>query len=110
MAQLETYTIRVAGVSHNQAHVRLVSVGDECELVPEPTNQYDENAVRVVHAKTGNHLGYVPRDTNQLILMMINAGVTPGTAVVTGTGTPHGSESIGICLEIAAMWPDENEV
>lgn len=36
------------------------------QLVPEPTNQYDANAIKIVHID-GKHLGYVPaEDTTQL--------------------------------------------
>ena len=36
------------------------------EVVPEPTNQYDPNAIKIVH-QDGKHLGYVPaEDTAQL--------------------------------------------
>lgn len=56
---------KIAGINHRE------SIGDYegkfiGEVVPEPTNQYDPNAIKIVH-QDGKHLGYVPaEDTEQL--------------------------------------------
>lgn len=34
---------------------------DEISLIPEPDNQYDSNAIKVIHEEIG-HIGYVPRE------------------------------------------------
>lgn len=38
--------------------------GHLLSLEPEPDNDYDSNAVRVVHNPTGTHLGYLARENN----------------------------------------------
>lgn len=58
MSELSFY---VAGVQHhNIKHViDELETGDELDLVPEPTNQYDPNAVAVQYE--GVMIGYVPK-------------------------------------------------
>lgn len=34
-------------------------------LLPEPTNKYDKNAIKVI--QSGIHIGYVPRDVTHLV-------------------------------------------
>lgn len=43
---------------------------DILQLVPEPENQHDEQAVKVMHG--GNQLGYVPRRDNTAISQMLH--------------------------------------
>lgn len=53
-------TIRIKGISHYQEAASHCRIGDSVTLVPEPTNPYDSNAVRVdCHQRK---LGYVPRE------------------------------------------------
>ena len=52
----------IAGVKHHQLHTILddLEEGSELELVPEPDNKFDSNAVKIVAA--GDVMcGYVPR-------------------------------------------------
>ena len=58
-----------------------VDVGDSLILCPEPTNQYDKNAIRV-EANNHEHLGYVPRYYSKAILERLSAGVTDSCLVV----------------------------
>lgn len=55
------------------------TLGDSITLEPEPTNQYDPNAIRVIHA--GFHLGYVPKAVTHLVGPIING---PHTAHLRG--------------------------
>lgn len=56
---------KIAGINHREG------IGDYegkfiGEVIPEPTNQFDPNAIKIVH-QDGKHLGYVPaEDTVQL--------------------------------------------
>lgn len=91
----------VAGVQFRPAgHIKMVSSalkeGDYFQLVPEPTNKFDPNAVRIEYnVDTGDeikgiHIGYVPKrfsaevsamlmlDSNVLcIARAVNAGAKP---------------------------------
>ena len=56
---------KIAGINHKEGIGEYEGkfIG---EVVPEPTNQYDPNAIKIVH-QDGKHLGYVPaEDTAQL--------------------------------------------
>lgn len=43
-------------------------------LEPEPTNEYDSCAVKVIHAPTGNHIGYLARENNYEVFMALKRG------------------------------------
>lgn len=51
---------KIAGINHRESIVDYEGkfIG---EVVPEPTNQYDPNAIKIVH-QDGKHLGYVPAE------------------------------------------------
>ena len=59
---MPTHTSFIAGTKHRgaDAYVRALEPETPVALEPEPTNQYDPNAVKVLHE--GKHIGYVPRD------------------------------------------------
>lgn len=50
-------------------------------LVPEPENDYDPLAIRVV-SQDGAHLGYIPRYYNKEILARLNKGMTYSCEVI----------------------------
>lgn len=56
----------------------------DAELVPEPENPYDANAIRV--EADGELIGYVPKDRTSEILPLLKSGVT---CTVTITNGPH---------------------
>jgi hypothetical protein len=43
--------------------LRRATPGDRFTLEPDPENEYDSNAVRVMHE--GQHVGFIPRDSNE---------------------------------------------
>jgi len=51
----------IAGIKFHDLHkvISDISEGDELNLVPEPTNQYDSNAVKILLGDV--MLGYVPK-------------------------------------------------
>jgi len=58
--QEKTWTFYVAGVQHHKLKTVIdkLSINDRLLLVPEPTNKYDCNAVKITY--NGFMLGYVP--------------------------------------------------
>lgn len=62
-------------------------------LVPEPTNAYDRNAIKVLIA--GDHVGYIPREMASALangvarLSTVHGGIT-ALAEITGSGTELG--------------------
>lgn len=51
----------IAGVQFHELHtvIKTLEDGTELELIPEPTNQYDPNAIRIEFKEV--MLGYVPK-------------------------------------------------
>jgi hypothetical protein len=59
--------------SHREAFkAAKVQRGDTFALVPEPTNQYDENAIQIFKGQSA--IGYVPRTDNKVVGRVIAAG------------------------------------
>lgn len=44
--------------------VKTLSIGDELELEPEPSNPWDSNAVKVIEPNSGEFIGYLSRESN----------------------------------------------
>jgi hypothetical protein len=56
-----TLTLTVRGIQAGGYDISHCLDGDPVELVPEPNNEFDRNAIRV-DAVTGETLGYLPAD------------------------------------------------
>lgn len=60
---------------------------EDISLVPEPENEYDDHAVRVIYA--GEHVGYLARENNREIHEALLTGAIPFiTLVSVGTAKP----------------------
>ena len=57
--------LSVAGINHRQGINRYTG-RNTVALVPEPTNEFDANAIKVV-AEDGHHLGYIHRDQTEMV-------------------------------------------
>ena len=57
--------LSIAGINHRQGINRYTG-RNTIALVPEPTNEFDANAIKVV-AEDGHHLGYVRRDQTEMV-------------------------------------------
>ena len=60
--------LKIAGINHRQEIGRYTG-RVECALVPEPQNEYDPNAIKVV-AFDRHHLGYIPSDMTDFVRTM----------------------------------------
>lgn len=80
------HTAYIAGAKFRpqaeQAHLAGLPDGAELDLKPEPTNQYDPNAVQIIH--DGHHVGYVPRDLSAEVTALLADGRV--TRTVKGKG------------------------
>lgn len=54
------FKTKIAGIPHRKPDLTALAVGDTVNLVPEPDNRFDPNAIKIVSA-SGVHLGYIPR-------------------------------------------------
>lgn len=87
---MEPKTFFIAGVQHHQLRdvIDDLSEGDFLDLVPEPTNKFDPNAVRIEHE--GTMCGYVPRKFSSEVMAAIDLA----------------SEDAPIICQISAIDPD----
>ena len=76
-----------------------LQIGDVVELIPEPDNRYDRNAV-MVRCK-GKQLGYLPRSENRHIAKILNAGLNPYEARIQSLYQDNPIyERVEICLKV----------
>ena len=57
--------LKIAGINHRQGISRYVG-RVECALVPEPDNEFDPDAIKIV-AEDRHHLGYIPSGQTDLV-------------------------------------------
>jgi hypothetical protein len=57
--------LKIAGINHRQGISRYVG-RVECALVPEPDNEYDPDAIKVV-AEDRHHLGYIQSGQTEMV-------------------------------------------
>jgi hypothetical protein len=64
----------IAGVQHHELHkvINQIEEGDELDLVQEPTNKFDPNAVRIEYQ--GTMCGYVPKKFSSEVSAMLYTG------------------------------------
>lgn len=98
----DSYVVRLAGSSFYQQAIRHIEVGQHCELVPEPENPHDKNALKVMCG--GNQIGYIPKGDNEGFLMAMGADCSV-EAKVRGLGVPDGSKYIGVSLDVTVIYP-----
>lgn len=102
------FDVKVVGTSKNQGAIKRTdkSLGSDhsgdflVSLVPEPSNPYDSNAIKVNHK--GNLLGYIPADVAPEILQALSvAGISGGECKAMARIVGHGKETLGLRLNIA---------
>lgn len=57
--QRALFRCKIAGVPHRKPDLSKLKLGDSVNLVHEPHNAFDPNAIMVLH--NGVHLGYIPK-------------------------------------------------
>ena len=60
--------LKIAGINHRQGISRYVGRVN-CALVPEPDNEYDPDAIKIV-AEDRHHLGYIPSGQTDFVCSM----------------------------------------
>ncbi len=76
-----------------------LNIGLEVLLVPEPSNQFDKNAVAIF---LGNYkLGYIPRSNNREVSKLLNTGYSIFTALIQGVYPQnHPEEQVRVVIFI----------
>ena len=98
----DIFRLRIAGVSFRQKAVYKVKVGDKVILEPEPTNQYDKNAIKVI--ANGHWIGYIPQKQTEILHEAISAGCSIITSVHS-VGLAGDSDILGVIIAIAVTYP-----
>ena len=68
--------VHIAGTSYIENIDRLepeLTIGKRLKFFREPDNEYDERAI-VVKSEHGDKLGYIPRDKNEILSRLMDAG------------------------------------
>jgi len=73
MAGIHLDYIRIVGLSHYNFDTSKVSDGDILNLIPDPTNNYDSNAVEVHHDILGK-IGFLKAQYNSPYFNLLQAG------------------------------------
>lgn len=68
--KVKTFECDVRGHFNHQSECEKSSVGDLVWLIPEPDNDFDKYAIRVLNS-SGKDLGYVPSEDNEEILKLL---------------------------------------
>ena len=106
----DKFYLRVAGTSFHQDAVLATQTGDQCKLEPEPTNEHDRFAVRVLNTKLEDGLlGYVPKEQNRVIHDALCSGCTI-TAIVESISVPVGATARGVLLRLEVIYPDSRPI
>ena len=59
----DIYSTKVAGINYHKAATRqYAGITFPATLVADPKNEYDENAIKVIHRESKKLLGYIPAD------------------------------------------------
>lgn len=100
-AERQEFFTSVVGITfRDQNHIKLVKDGDFAILQPEFDNQYDKNAVCVIHHETGNIIGYIKRELNTDIWNNIVNKGNLYVCKITKTGGTEQKPNIGFNLRV----------
>lgn len=61
------YHTRIAGINFARGIKNLAGVYFDALLIPEPTNKYDPNAIKIIHAHDRRKLGYIPAEETDAV-------------------------------------------
>ena len=60
---LDIYSTKVAGINYHKAAARqYAGITFPATIIADPKNEYDENAIKVIHKESKKLLGYIPAD------------------------------------------------
>jgi hypothetical protein len=85
--------VAVSGISHYLENARQLKEGDVVDLVPEPENKYDPDAIRIeYHNKL---IGYIPKELTEWVHIYLDC-----TTLEAKVKTIYDYEHFGVRLEI----------
>jgi hypothetical protein len=90
---LHTFECDVRGHFKHQAECEKSAVGDIVWLIPEPDNEYDEFAIRILNSN-GKDLGYIPSEDNEEILGLLSSGKAEYCAKISSIKKDDGGQTL----------------
>lgn len=61
------YHTKIAGINFRRGIKDLAGVYFDAELVADPKNKFDPNAIKILHARDKRHLGFIPSDETDAV-------------------------------------------
>ena len=92
-------TFRPNSVLAARYHYNMTGNGS-LDLIREPTNQHDSNAVKVLYRVTGNQLGYVRRSLAEQVASHLDSGMKADARILQFTGGTSDKNNVGINIEL----------
>ena len=93
------FTTRVAGVSFRQQEISECIEGDDVELVREPDNRHDSNAIRV--DSDYGQIGYIPSETAVSLAPKMDRGNAVHAYIEAITGGTDDKPTMGVVLNVS---------
>lgn len=96
---------KIAGVTHEnrQENILRLYEGQQLQLLREPTNPYDSNAIAVIGS--GRQIGYIPRNIALRLAPKLDSGYEAKIQITNLTG--GGNKNRGVNVKITVCSPDE---
>jgi len=95
MATIETH---VAGVTFHNVNFASIKKSSKVQIIPEPTNPYDKNALKVVI--DGTHVGYIKKELAETLTPKISSGAYIKAKVKSVVGWNKPNQGIILTLSI----------
>ena len=95
---------KIAGVTKYRKAIDKAAEGDVINLVREPHNQYDSNAIAVHLAKTGKVIGYINRDLASRLSIVMDAGSVMSGEITAITGGGKKERGVNIAIWTVDAW------
>lgn len=70
------YHTKIAGINFRKGIKNLAGTYFDVCIEPEPKNKYDKNAIKILKADDGRHLGYIPADETEYVREFIKNDFT----------------------------------
>ena len=112
------FQTKVVGVTFTNAdgapRQRIIAkcgIGEDIELVPEPDNPHDANAVAVTRRRTGEQIGYLSRDVAGRLVEQAESGMEFSAEIheIIGGGSWFSKKSLGVILKIGVLHPEGDD-
>ncbi|MBQ8048713.1 MAG: HIRAN domain-containing protein [Bacteroidales bacterium] len=66
------YHTKIAGINFRRGIRNLAGSYFDAQLVADPKNKHDKNAIKIINAEDGRHLGFVPAEETEHVRQFLN--------------------------------------